>query len=94
MRIDSGSVRPVINRNSSALSSPLVSEQSGSMTGKSDDRSSLKSSLCITPSRARIQFRLPRKVLISPLWAIMRIGCARSQLGNVLVEKRACTMAR
>ena len=36
---------------------------------------------------------LPRTVLISPLWAIIRYGCASSQLGNVLVEKREWTRA-
>ena len=44
-------------------------------------------------SRARIQLRLPRAVLISPLWAMKRNGCASGQLGNVLVEKRLCTTA-
>ncbi len=44
-------------------------------------------------SRARIQFRLPRIVLISPLCAISRYGCASGQDGKVLVEKRACTSA-
>jgi hypothetical protein len=36
---------------------------------------------------------LPRRVLISPLWAMVRMGWARPQLGKVLVEKRLCTMA-
>ncbi len=36
--------------------------------------------------RARIQFRLPCTVLISPLWAIIRNGCARGQDGKVFVE--------
>ena len=44
-------------------------------------------------SRARIQLRLPRSVLISPLCASMRYGCASSQLGKVLVEKREWTSA-
>ena len=43
--------------------------------------------------RARIQLTLPRSVLISPLWQIRRNGCARSQVGNVLVEKRWWTIA-
>ncbi len=42
-------------------------------------------------SRARIQFKLPRSVLISPLWQLRRLGCARLQLGNVFVENRLCT---
>ena len=44
-------------------------------------------------SRAAIQFRLPRMVLISPLWAMNRYGCASGQDGNVLVENRECTSA-
>ena len=45
-------------------------------------------------SRARIQFRFPCTVLISPLCAMYRYGCARSQDGNVFVENRECTSAR
>jgi hypothetical protein len=37
------------------------------------------------------QFTLPLSVLISPLWPKTRMGCARSQLGNVFVENRECT---
>ena len=44
-------------------------------------------------SRARIQLRLPRSVLISPLWASIRYGWASSQLGKVFVEKREWTSA-
>ena len=44
-------------------------------------------------SRARIQLRLPRNVLISPLCAMYRYGCASGHDGNVLVEKRLCTRA-
>ena len=44
-------------------------------------------------SRARIQLRLPLTVLISPLWAMNRYGCASGHDGNVLVEKRECTRA-
>ena len=47
----------------------------------------------ISASRARIQLRLPCSVLISPLWAIMRYGCASGHDGKVLVEKRLCTSA-
>ena len=44
-------------------------------------------------SRASILSTLPRMVLISPLCIKRRFGCARSQLGFVLVEKRECTIA-
>jgi hypothetical protein len=37
------------------------------------------------------QFKLPCSVLISPLWAIKRKGCANFQEGKVLVAKRECT---
>ncbi len=50
-------------------------------------------SLASVLSRARIQLRLPRTVLISPLWAISRNGWASGHEGNVLVEKRLCTSA-
>ena len=49
--------------------------------------------LASSASRAAIQFRLPRIVLISPLWAMYRYGCASGQDGNVLVENRLCTSA-
>ena len=39
-------------------------------------------------ARARAQLRLPSTVLISPLWARKRNGCARGQRGAVFVEKR------
>ena len=45
------------------------------------------------PSRARIQLMLPRSVLISPLCAMKRYGCASGQDGNVFVLKRWCTSA-
>ncbi len=38
--------------------------------------------------RAAAQLRLPEIVLISPLWAKRRKGCASGHLGMVLVEKR------
>ena len=43
--------------------------------------------------RARIQFRLPLTVLISPLCAMVRNGWASGQDGKVLVEKREWTIA-
>ena len=39
-------------------------------------------------SRLNTQFRLPWRVLISPLWPIIRMGWARGHLGLVLVENR------
>ena len=43
--------------------------------------------------RDLIQLRFPRSVLISPLCAMSRYGCASSQLGNVLVDYREWTSA-
>ena len=68
-------------------------EPPGRTTGSTFCRSSPKSSEASCDSRARIQLTLPRSVLISPLWAIIRYGCASSQLGKVLVEKREWTSA-
>ena len=56
-------------------------------------RSSPNRSLASVDSRARIQLMLPRSVLISPLWQMIRYGWASSQLGNVFVEKREWTSA-
>ena len=88
-----GRLIPDMTKNSSTLSSEALSLILGSISGliwemspsASEDR---------TPSRASIQARLPLMVLISPLWASMRKGCARLQVGKVLVLKRECTRAR
>jgi len=69
------------------------SEAPGVQIGYSRSRSPPSRSLASNASRARIQFRLPITVLISPLWATNRNGCANGQLGNVLVENRECTTA-
>ena len=67
-------MRPVISRNSSTLSNTPESEQSGSAIGNSFFKSSPNSGLATTPCRARIQFSLPRSVLISPLCDMKRFG--------------------
>ena len=78
---------------SSTLSNVAESDPPGRTTGSTFDRSSPNSSDASCDSRARIQFTLPRSVLISPLWAIMRYGWASSQLGKVFVQKREWTSA-
>ena len=88
-----GRLRPPMCSSSSTSSSEAVSLPSGSQIGNSRVMSPGIRSLSSVASRARIQLRLPRAVLISPLWATNRNGCASGQLGNVLVEKRLCTMA-
>jgi hypothetical protein len=50
-------------------------------------------SMVSTLSLAFIHPRLPRMVLISPLWANRRNGWANDHVGNVFVEKRECTRA-
>ncbi len=53
-----------------------------------------KSADSMRASRERIQLTLPRSVLISPLWARVRNGCASGQVGSVFVEKRLWMSAR
>ena len=80
-----GSERPARVSSSSTSSNDAESLMPGVTIGLSGRRSP-SSSLASCDSRARIQLRLPSTVLISPLWAIMRIGCASGQDGNVFVE--------
>ena len=74
--------RPARTSSSSALSSSAESEPARSSAGVSPVSTPRAS------SRASIQETFPSIVLISPLWQSRRNGCARSQLGSVLVEKR------
>ena len=88
-----GRLNPDMTRNSKALSKEAESLMPGCMMGRisfTSPRRGVES----TASRASIQPRLPRMVLISPLCAKRRNGCARLHVGNVLVEKRECTTAR
>ena len=75
-----------MTRNSSTLSRIAESEPSRLMIGSTLSSSAPRTGEYMFGSRARIQLTLPRRVLISPLWMIRRLGCARSQLGVVLVE--------
>ena len=87
-----GRLNPDITKNSSTLSSDALSLIPGCTIGRmafTSPSAELESTL----SLASIQPRFPRIVLISPLWASMRNGCARLHAGNVLVLKRECTMA-
>ncbi|OUZ01350.1 hypothetical protein B0172_04575 [Mycobacterium avium subsp. paratuberculosis] len=71
-----------------------MSEAPGVQIGNSFSTSASvpNTSVLISASRARIQFSLPVTVLISPLCAMRRNGCASGHDGKVLVEKRECTM--
>jgi hypothetical protein len=64
-----GSGRPARCSSSSTSSNDAESLAPGVHTGKMRSRSPGSASLDSSASRARIQFRLPWTVLISPLWA-------------------------
>ncbi len=89
-----GRVRPARCSSSSTSSRVAESDASGVHSGNARDRSPGIASVRSSDSRACMRLRLPRIVLISPLCAMWRNGCARSQAGNVLVENRECTTAR
>ena len=74
-------------KNSNVLSNIAESEPLSSTTGNTFLMSGNNGDSAL-PSRALIQFTLPRIVLISPLCTKKRLGCARAQLGNVFVLKR------
>ncbi len=85
-------LRPDRCRSSSTSSKVPESELLGVQTGSSGARSpssGLASVLC----RAAIQLRFARTVLISPLCAIIRKGCASGHDGKVFVENREWTSA-
>ena len=88
-----GRSMPLYSKNSRALSSMAESDPEGSTTGRIFSMAWSSGGECMVSSRASIRERLPRIVLISPLWSSRRLGCARSQLGLVLVEKREWTRA-
>ena len=88
-----GSDRPPRCSSSRTSSKDAESDASGVQIGKSRRRSPGMRSLASIASRARMRLRLPRTVLISPLCATNRNGCASGQDGKVLVENRLCTIA-
>ena len=89
-----GRSMPLMTRNSRVLSSMAESEPPALITGSTLSMSSASTGENMVSSRASILSALPRMVLISPLWTIIRLGWARSQLGLVLVENREWTTAR
>ena len=88
-----GSESPLMTRNSKTLSSEAESLMPGCTMGESS-LISPSASHASTDSRACIQPRLPRMVLISPLCASRRKGCARLQVGKVFVLNLLCTSDR
>ncbi|MDF2554570.1 MAG: hypothetical protein K0R60_465 [Microbacterium sp.] len=80
-----GRLRPVRVRSSSTSSNDAESLAPSVQIGRSGRMSpSTSDSSC--DWRARIQLRLPLTVLISPLCASIRSGCASGHDGNVFVE--------
>ena len=77
-----GRERPLMTKNSNTLSRLAESLMPGCTMGEIL-RMSPSASLLSTLSRACIQPRLPRMVLISPLWQSKRKGWARLQVGKV-----------
>jgi hypothetical protein len=82
-----GSDRPVNTNNSKTLSKLAESLFPGSTTGNRLESDVIRG-VCIKDSCAAIHALFPLMVLISPLCAIMRNGCASSHAGNVLVLNR------
>ena len=81
-----GAERPPRTITSNTLSSDAESEPPACTTGFKSSPYSPKAPATMRGSWLFIQLTLPRSVLISPLWASMRNGWAKRQLGKVLVE--------
>ena len=69
-----GRSRPERTISSNTASSAAESELPGSTTGFTSSIASPKAAAVRRHSWAFIQLRLPRRVLISPLWAMTRNG--------------------
>ena len=80
-----GSGRPPRTSSSNTLSICAESEP-GCTTGLMSSTVPANSSCAMRGSWLFIQLTLPRSVLISPLCASTRNGCASRQVGKVLVE--------
>ena len=84
--ITSGSDLPVSKRSSTTISIDAESDFPFKITGKILLMSSPNKFDFNSSSLDAILLMLPLMVFISPLWHIYLNGCARSQVGNVLVE--------
>ena len=85
--------RPVATSSSNTLSSDAESDCPSLISGSTFFKSSPNSGDSRHGSRIRNALRLPRSVLISPLCARCRNGCASAHVGTVLVEYRWWTSA-
>jgi len=83
-----GSERPAITSSSRALSKTAESLPDSLITGRTLLSSSPSRGEERVVSLARIRLMFPRSVLISPLCAQMRNGCARCHVGRVFVLYR------
>ena len=83
-----GAFRPDRTSTSNTASSAPLSEVPAGMIGLISSAASPKLFDAIRISCERIQFTLPFSVLISPLCASIRNGCANHHCGKVLVEYR------
>jgi hypothetical protein len=81
-----GASRPDRQIASNTASSAAVSDAPAGITGLMSSELSPNARLAIRISWDSIQFLLPRIVLISPLCARHRNGCASHHCGKVLVE--------
>ena len=77
--------RPDMVMTSTTLSRLAESDPPGWMIGLSRSMSGPQKSAFSSDSRASVQLRLPRTVLISPLCASIRKGWASGQVGKVFV---------
>ncbi len=81
-----GAERPARTSTSKTKSSAAESDEPCGTIGLMSSARSPKAEEAMRISWLFIQFRLPFSVLISPLWASIRKGCASHHCGNVLVE--------
>ena len=81
-----GAERPARTSTSNTESSAAESLEPEATIGLMSSAISPKVALAMRISWLFIQFILPLRVLISPLWANMRKGCANHHCGKVLVE--------
>jgi hypothetical protein len=86
MALAMGRSRSARTMSSKTASRAAESELPGTTTGFTSSIASPKASAARRHSWAFIQLTLPRRVLISPLWAMTRNGWASHQVGKVLVE--------
>ena len=81
-----GAERPARTRTSNTESRAAESDDPAATIGLISSAMSPKVPEAIRISWLFIQLTLPLSVLISPLWASMRKGCASHHCGKVLVE--------